>query len=308
MTHVARLTSLVSLHQVAYQFADGFSIFENLNLTFDYSRTAVIGRNGLGKSVLARLIAGQLSPASGVIERQVAVAYVAQMTAPCDGETVASLAGLAPALHAWHRLAHGEADAADLELVGDRWELAAQFQQVLTDAGLPELHAMSLASCLSGGQRARIALLGAFLSDAEMLVLDEPTNHLDQSGRSWLLHMLDQWRGGVIIVSHDRRLLMEVDRIIELTPAGARVYGGNYDVYRARYMREKEAALAALAHARTGRKREQHRLQREHDTIQRRAALSRKNADTANVSRPERYGMNMLRLKSWGMYASSSKL
>ncbi|MDC8756567.1 ABC-F family ATP-binding cassette domain-containing protein [Janthinobacterium fluminis] len=291
MTYVSRLSYLAALRQLSFQFADGFTLFHAVDLTIDHTPTGIVGRNGLGKSVLGRLIAGQLQPSSGSVARNGAIAYLSQHSLAVPGETVAQLAGMAGTLDALDRLARGAADTDDIERVGERWELAGQFQQALSDAGFPGLHARSAAHGLSGGQRARIALLGAFLSGAALLVLDEPSNHLDGAGRAWLLDMLGRWQGGVVIISHDRHLLAHVGRIVEVTPAGLRNYGGNYTAYRAQRASEDGAAVAALDHARTEQRRQQQRLQREHDTIQRRAAVSRKNADTANVSRPERYGM-----------------
>ncbi|WP_317204246.1 ATP-binding cassette domain-containing protein [Janthinobacterium sp.] len=287
MTHVSRLSCLAALRQLSFQFADGYTLFDHIDLLIDHTPTGIVGRNGLGKSVLARLIAGALQPSAGRVERNGTVLDLGQHSAPVAGETVGQLAGLAGILDALERLARGVAGADDIERVGERWELAGQFRQGLHDAGLAGLSAHSAAHGLSGGQRARICLLGAFLSGADLLVLDEPSNHLDAAGRRWLLAMLRQWEGGVVLVSHDRHLLEHVGRIVEVTPAGLR----NYAAYRAQRAAEDGAAAAALEHARTEQKRDQLRFQREHDTIQRRAAVSRKNADTANVSRPERYGM-----------------
>ncbi|MFL9996040.1 ABC-F family ATP-binding cassette domain-containing protein [Paraburkholderia sediminicola] len=288
MAHVTPASTLVSLHQVSFHFNDGATLFDSLNLTFDTTTTAVVGRNGAGKSVFARLIAGELTPSAGKIERFGSVAYVKQNTIGPQGETIAQTAGLDDTLDALARLAAGTAQPDDLDVVGDRWDLATRFQIALQQAHLPELLAHESADTLSGGQRARVALVGAFLSGADLLVLDEPTNHLDRDGRAWLREQLHEWRGGLIVVSHDRQLLREVERIVELTPHGPRVYGGNYEVFHAQRQAEQQAAQSALEHARTERAREHRRLAREHDTIQRRSAGTRHYADIANVSRMER--------------------
>ncbi|NTX23158.1 ATP-binding cassette domain-containing protein, partial [Burkholderia cepacia] len=126
--------------------------------------------------------------------------------------------------------------------------------------------------------------IGALLSGAGLLVLDEPTNHLDAPGRAWLRAALDGWRGGLVIVSHDRALLADVQRIVELTPQGVRSYGGNYAFYRAQRDADQDAAQAALDNARAERGRARRRLEQEHDTIQRHAAASLRDAKTANLS------------------------
>ncbi|MCP1478396.1 ATPase subunit of ABC transporter with duplicated ATPase domains [Pseudomonas chlororaphis] len=288
MTHVTRLPALVSLNQLTFQFAHGETLFDSLDLTFDALPTGIVGRNGTGKSVLARLIAGELSPSSGSVTRFARVAYVAQEHLAQEGQSVAQVAGIAPALAALERLAAGQASMADLAQVDERWDLGERLRRLLDEAGLDRVGPDDPAARLSGGQRARIAVIGALLSDAQLLILDEPSNHLDEPGRQWLLAQLRQWRGGLLLISHDRQLLAQMQRIVELTPQGARVYGGNYAAFRAQREAEHGAAQAALEHARTERSREQKRLQREHDTIQRHAAGARRYADTANIASFER--------------------
>lgn len=100
----------------------------------------------------------------------------------------------------------------------------------------------------SGGQRVRIALIGV-ISQAGLLVLDEPSNHLDASGRHWLMAQLAAWRGGLILVSHDRRLLDSVQRIVELPPSWVQVFGGNY----AAYPQQRSVAAASTRHRLPGR-------------------------------------------------------
>ena len=288
MTHVTRLPALVSLNQLTYQFANGETLLDALNLSFDRLPTAIVGRNGVGKSLLLRLIAGDLQPSSGSISHTASVAYVPQDPQVQPGQSVAQVAGLAETLGALERLADGSASLEDLHRVDDRWDLAQRLRLALDEAGLEHVEPQGPADVLSGGQLARVVLIGALLGNADLLLLDEPSNHLDRHGRRWLTEQLQGWRGGLILVSHDRQLLMQVQRIVELGPQGAQVYGGNYALYQAQRQAHSEAAQAALDHARTQRSREHKRLQREHDTIQRHAAASRRHAKTANVSGFER--------------------
>ncbi|WP_454563006.1 ATP-binding cassette domain-containing protein [Pseudomonas sp. AIG] len=293
MTHVSRTAALVSLNQLGFQFANGATLFESLSLNFDGQPTAIVGRNGVGKSVLARLIAGQLQPTSGSVLHSVPAHYVAQTFVIKPGQTVAEATGTAPALSALERLKLGGATAGDFDLIDERWDLAERLRQMLDEAGLNDITTTDLAENLSGGQQARIALIGALLSPAQLLVLAEPTNHLDGAGRQWLRNVLERWRGGLIIVSHDRQLLEQMQRIVELTSTGASAFSGRFSEF-AEYRRvHQQAAQAQLDQARTERQRqrERARLQREHDTIQRHAAGSRRNAQTANVSGFERAAM-----------------
>jgi ATPase subunit of ABC transporter with duplicated ATPase domains len=291
MTHVSRTPALVSLNQSSFQFANGETIFDELNLTFDHQPTAIVGRNGVGKSVLARLIAGQLQPTAGHVIRYATVHYVAQSFGATAGQTVAEATGSARVLAALERVNQGGASAEDFDLIGERWDLAERLRQRLDEADLRDITATDLTENLSGGQLARIAVIGALLSDAQLLLLDEPTNHLDSAGRAWLMHRLEQWHGGLIVVSHDRQLLEQMRRIVELTPSGANVFSGRYSQFVEQRQIHQVAAQAQLDQARSERQRERSRLQREHDTIQRHAAGSRRDAQTANVAGFERAAM-----------------
>ncbi|TFA86521.1 MULTISPECIES: ABC-F family ATP-binding cassette domain-containing protein [unclassified Pseudomonas] len=284
MTHVSRTPALVSLNQLGFQFANGETIFTALNLKFDHTPTAIVGRNGVGKSVLARLIAGFWQPTSGSVTRAVATTYVAQTFVATAGETVAESTGSAAILQALERMNRGCGSVEDFDLIGEQWDLADRLRRLLDDAGLAEVAFTDHTGNLSGGQQARIALIGAFLSQAPLLILDEPTNHLDASGRQWLMNSLERWHTGLIVASHDRQLLDRMQRIVELSASGAIEFGGNYSAFREHQRIHHAAAQARLDHARSERQRERIRLQREHDTIQRHAANSRRNAETANIA------------------------
>lgn len=285
MTDVKRLPVLVSLQHVSFQFANGETLLDDLTLSIDYTPTGIVGRNGRGKSILAQLLAGVLEPSSGTLDGKARVAYVAQSLTLQPGQSLAQVTGTAQALAALERMARGEAQPGDLELIDDRWDLAERLRTALDDAGLHALGFEAPANQLSGGQLARVAVFGALLAAPDLLVLDEPTNHLDGNGREWLLRVLSEWRGGLVVVSHDRQLLNSLSRIVELSPLGMRVYGGNYDAYRQQRDTEQHAAALALEHARLQRSRERKRLQKDHDSLQRNAARSRKHAETANVDR-----------------------
>ncbi|RQT62799.1 ABC-F family ATP-binding cassette domain-containing protein [Burkholderia cepacia] len=280
--------ALVALHHVSFRFDDGVTLFDSLDLSIDRTPTGIVGRNGIGKSQLAQLIAGRCAPSTGTIERHTPVVYVAQQhddgNAAANPRTVSQVAALDAPLGALARLVDGRAEPHDFDLIGDRWDLAERLRAALDAAGLHDVRADTPAHALSGGQRARVALIGALLSGAGLLVLDEPTNHLDAPGRAWLRAALDGWRGGLVIVSHDRALLADVQRIVELTPQGVRSYGGNYAFYRAQRDADQDAAQAALDNARAERGRARRRLEQEHDTIQRHAAASLRDAKTANLS------------------------
>ncbi|HEY2475299.1 MAG TPA: ATP-binding cassette domain-containing protein [Candidatus Cybelea sp.] len=99
---------------------------------------------------------------------------------------------------------------------------------------------------LSGGERMRARLAELVAHEPTWLVLDEPTNQLDEEGRAALYTIIDGWRGGAIIASHDRELLGRVERIFELSSLGMRSYGGDYSLYLERQRLEEVAAEASI--------------------------------------------------------------
>jgi ATPase subunit of ABC transporter with duplicated ATPase domains len=150
----------------------------------------------------------------------------------------------------------GESTLADLELVGDEWELPERAAAVLARFGLSHLSPDRPVGTVSGGEATRVALAGLALGRPDFLLLDEPTNHLDVASREALYAFVEGWTGGILCVSHDRALLRRMDRIVELSSLGVRVYGGDYEAYRERRAqddaaaeRERESARAALRRA-----------------------------------------------------------
>src|SRR5262249_48642847 len=92
-------------------------------------------------------------------------------------------------------------------------------------------------------------LAALLIAEPDLVLMDEPTNNLDVAGRRAVAEMLERWRGGALVVSHDRALLRRMDRIVELSGLGVKVYGGNYDLYAARKAEEEAAAERDLASA-----------------------------------------------------------
>jgi ATPase subunit of ABC transporter with duplicated ATPase domains len=243
-----------ALHGVDVHLPDGRILFHDLHETLAAETVGLIGHNGSGKSTLGRVIAGELPAAAGRIERPGRIRRLGQQTGPLHAASLAELAGLAAPLEALRRLAAGEAHEADFELVGERWDLEARWQALLAQAGLDE--SMAPAS-LSGGQRTLLALIGAFCSDAELLVLDEPGNHLDRGHRAFLLEQMRAWRQsgrGILLISHDRALLEHAERIIEVQAGGLRRYGGGWSQVAAQRAAELAAAGARLERARIERR------------------------------------------------------
>ena len=287
MAHFAQSPSFI-LHQVTCQFPTGDTLFGPLNLTLEPSLCALVGRNGSGKTRLLRLLAGLDEPATGHIERFGSHAWVAQQHVISSQTTLAELLGYDAIFAARKRIDSGDYQPDDLALLDGYWDIAERLSEAFINATLPPFEPDKPAIELSGGERIRALLCGAFTAGADFLLLDEPTNHLDRQGRAWFYDQLSRYQGGVLVASHDRELLEQVPRILELSASGLRSYGGNYADYQAQRDAEQQAARAALEHAATERKRTRARMQKEHDDSQRRSAKTLRTVDTLNIASFER--------------------
>ena len=219
-------------------------------------RIGLIGRNGTGKSSLLKVIAGINPPDAGDVWRKPALklAYVPQEPQFEPGHTVfeAVAEGVGEAQRllaeyhaAAHRVAEGDMDAfEDLERLSheleihDAWRLNSRVEETLQRLGLD---ADREVDTLSGGQKKRVALARALVTDPELLLLDEPTNHLDFAAIEWLESLLNDFKGALLFITHDRRFLDNVaNRIIELDRGQLREYQGNFTAYQAKKAEQLE--------------------------------------------------------------------
>ncbi len=236
------MPAFITLDSVAAATPDGRVLFDNLNLTIGAERIGLVGRNGVGKSTLLSLIAGTRAPTSGAISRAGVVGVLPQLHAPPPGARLADLLGVGPA---WDRLCRIEAEEGDDEDFAEAdWTLPGRIAAALAEMGLSRWDASRPAAELSGGQMTRAALAGLLVAAPDVILLDEPTNNLDAAARNLLADVLRRWKGGAVVVSHDRTLLRGMDRIVELSSLGATSYGGGYDLYAER----KAAEVAAAEH------------------------------------------------------------
>ncbi len=214
---------LITLDQAAVGY-NGEPVLQRLNLRLDPDdRIALLGRNGNGKTTLARLLAAQLAPLDGEMNAsgKMRVGYFTQyQVEELDRDET-------PLTH-MTRLMKGETPS----------KVRAQLGRF----GFGPEKATTLVGKLSGGERARLALALITRDAPHLLILDEPTNHLDVDAREALIQALTAFSGAVLIVSHDRHMLeMTADRLVLVDDGTAREYDGSIDDYIA-FVLAKEPA------------------------------------------------------------------
>lgn len=233
--------SQILINQMSFNLDNGSALFNELNLALSRRKTGLVGRNGIGKSTLIKLILGKLCSSSGSIHVEGKLAYVPQHPTVSPEITVAGLLGCEDKVNALRRITQGSVDERDFSILNDDWDIEDRIQKQLAVFGLNTIPYHRQLNMLSGGEITRLLLANAFLSDADFLLLDEPTNHLDRTARRQLYNAIQQWGGGLIVISHDRELLNLMEEIVELTTLGAASYGGNYDAYANQKITEKLA-------------------------------------------------------------------
>jgi ATPase subunit of ABC transporter with duplicated ATPase domains len=276
---------LLSAEDLGYTLPDGRRLLDGVTLGVGRERTGLVGANGTGKSTLLRLLVGELRPTRGHVARRGRVGYLPQHPARTlgAGATVADALGVGDTLDALDRVLAGEGTAADLDLVGARWELHAEIAAALGRFGLAYVEPRRPVATLSGGEATRLAFARLVLDGAELLALDEPTNDLDAASREALYAFVESWGGGLVAVTHDRALLARVDRIVELTSLGVRVYGGGWALYDAQRAAEAAAAERALDDARKSLRGAERQARETRERQQRRASRGAREAATANM-------------------------
>jgi ATPase subunit of ABC transporter with duplicated ATPase domains len=239
--------SFITFRGLSHSTPDGNHLFDRLDLSFGGERSGIVGRNGVGKSTLVRLASGDLPPLTGQVTRDGTVRVLRQELVVDQVRTVADAFGISVALARLHRALAGDGTADDAAEAD--WTLDERLAAALNGVGLGHVTPDRPLAALSGGQRTRVALAALVFDQPDMIVLDEPTNNLDAEGRAMVGDLLGRWKGGAIVVSHDRALLRRMDRIVELSSLGARIYGGNWDHYSGRKAEEQANAAAELSFA-----------------------------------------------------------
>ncbi len=229
-------------------------------------KIGLVGRNGAGKTSLLRVLSGLEPPAAGSVSVRGAMGYLPQdpgLRHLDPGLTalrhVLSGRGLDAAAERLEKLRIQVEEDHSMRNVGrysraeEAFRMAggysgeAEARRIAAGLGLAPDRLDRPVSVLSGGERRRMELARILFAGSDLLLLDEPTNHLDTDAKTWLMKFLRDYRGGLLVVSHDLMLLdASITRILHLDDGGLIEYGGTYSQYRAARRRD-EARLTKIA-------------------------------------------------------------
>jgi len=239
------MANLLSVENLTKSYGDRM-LFADITFGVDEGdKIGVVARNGTGKTTMLRIIAGDESADSGsvVYRNGLRIGYLPQVPKFAEGATVRSAA-----MEDLPQTSHID----DPEAI----------MRMLASLGLDE--PLKPVEKLSGGQRKKLAIARAIISDPELLILDEPTNHLDIVTIEWLENYLGRQRVALLMVTHDRYFLDRVcNKIMELDRTNAYMVDGNYDMYLRRRAERIEAMGAELAKVKNTLRREQDWMSRQ---------------------------------------------
>lgn len=220
--------TMVQLSEVGFKYNNDKVIFDCVNLSANLeSRICIVGENGAGKTTLLKIVMSMLDATSGLLQthRALRLAYFAQ-----------------------HHVDQLEMNVNCVELLQQEFpgKTVEEYRRKLGSFGVSGDLALQIVASLSGGQKSRVAFAKMCMQEPNFLVLDEPTNHLDIETIEALGHAINNYKGGVILVSHDERLIRMVCKELWVCGGGTvRSIEGGIDEYRKIIEREIEAAAAA---------------------------------------------------------------
>ncbi|MCD8182809.1 MAG: ATP-binding cassette domain-containing protein [Bacteroides sp.] len=142
-----------------------------------------------------------------------------------------------------HAICNGSDKYEHYDMLADDWDIEARCRVALDAWGLPDIELTTSIDALSGGEKTKLFLAGISIHRPAVVLLDEPTNHLDDTSRQKLYEFIVGSKATIMVVSHDVTLLNLLEETYELSPKGLKLYGGNYDFYKA----QKEIEEQALA-------------------------------------------------------------
>ena len=247
---------MIDLSNISLQFS-GKYLFKDVNYKISSGdKISLVGANGTGKSSILKIIAGLLQPESGEVlkQKRIAIGYLPQDSVTHRGKTLLEEASsaltdiielqkketsLAEALANPNLTEEEQMDLAHQlgevhhKLDGlDSYSAESKVEKILIGLGFAEEDFSRLTDEFSGGWQMRIALAKILISQNDILLLDEPTNHLDIDSLEWLIDFLKAYKGGLLIVSHDKNFITQVtNRTLEIFLGKFFTFKGDYDAY-----------------------------------------------------------------------------
>lgn len=232
----------LKVHGLSYIHPDKDILFQNISFSISSGeKCAIVGNNGIGKSTLMSIIAGNTAAATGSVSCDTIPYMIPQHFGQFNGQTVAEALGVANKLKALSSILDGNASMDDLTTLNDEWDIQERLQEAFSRWEIGYVSPEMSMSNLSGGEKTKVFLAGLSIYNPSIVLMDEPTNHLDSRGRDLLYEFVGHTNHTLIIVSHDRTLLNMLTSIYELSPSGTHYYPMSYNEYKETVEAEKTA-------------------------------------------------------------------
>ncbi|WP_051970633.1 ABC-F family ATP-binding cassette domain-containing protein [Kitasatospora azatica] len=273
---MAPTTTAILCTDLSFEWPDGKPVLDRFHLAVGPGRTGLIGLNGAGKSTLLRLLAGELTPSGGSVRIGGEVGYLPQDLALDTALRVDEALGIRERREALHAIESGDVDERHFAAIGEDWDVEERARATLDKLGLARLDLDRTIGELSGGEAVLLRLAALLLERPDVLLLDEPTNNLDRAARARLYEAVANWTGVMVIVSHDRELLRQMDQIADLRDGEVTFYGGNFDDYEQALAAEQEAAERMVRAAEADVQRQQRDLTEANVRLARSASYGKK--------------------------------
>jgi len=234
--------SSIVLNKISFTHPNGIPLFKDISLSIDNQRTGLTGKNGSGKSTIAKIITGYLQPTKGSVFVPDKIAYLPQELKHLENLSIIELFSLKEKYNAFKKITAGKGTTNDFIILDNDWDLENRLLFAMQKTGIEYLSVERKIKSLSGGEKIRCLLASLLVQEPSFIILDEPTNHLDFNAREIIYNFVNDWKKGMLVISHDKKLLRLMDRIAELSDSGIKLYTGNYDFYIEQRKIENEAA------------------------------------------------------------------
>jgi ATPase subunit of ABC transporter with duplicated ATPase domains len=279
------MTPAIVASSIRFAWPSGDVLFDGLTFTIGPGRTGLIGANGCGKTTLLRLIAGEMAAGQGSVQVTGSLGYLRQDLTLQSHLPVARVLGIARAREALRAIEAGDTTAEHYAAVGDDWDIEERARSTLDRLGLGHVGLDRKVGEVSGGEAVLLGLAAEFLRRPGVLLLDEPTNNLDLPARRRLYDAVLDWRGAMVIVSHDRDLLELVDQVAELRDGAIRSFGGNLSAYEAAVEAEQQARMRQVRAAESDVRRQRRELVEVSTKLARRRRYGEKQRESRAVDK-----------------------